>query len=182
MKKINTQTLILFAVLTLLTGCARDLSDDVYTSDSTLSLTLQGEIITSRPVTIKESDKKSDNVLGGAIGAGSGAVLGSLVGKGAGNTLATLGGALGGGTIGVLAQDKLSQSRGIEYIIKLDITNLNTDQYASTPAMRNAASAATTGGAITVVQGAGRMIPEGQRVFVIFSGNRARVIPANRDL
>ena len=45
--------------------------------------------------------------------------------------------------------------------------------------MRNAISAATTSGVVTIVQGTDTMLKTGQKVYVIFSDDRTRVIPAS---
>ena len=163
----------------MLTGCARDLSSNVYTSDSTMNLTLVGEIISMRLVKIKESDRLSDNA-GGALGGGAmGAVLGSGVGKGTGRGAAVVGGAILGAGLGAAVQGKLGESKGYEYIIKVDNTNLKSDYYEGTAAMRSAISSATTSGLITVVQSVDAPLKEGQKVYVIFSDKRVRVIAAN---
>ena len=47
--------------LSLLTACGRDLSSSTYTSSSTYSLTMQGVILTKRAITIKDTDKLSEN-------------------------------------------------------------------------------------------------------------------------
>ena len=85
---------ILLTSTIFLTSCARDLSSNVYTSSSTLSLTLEGEVISVRPVIVKDTDKLSDNVAGGLAGGAMGGVLGSGVGNGTGKGVAVVGGAI----------------------------------------------------------------------------------------
>src|SRR4051812_41359974 len=114
MKKLYL-TIILLPIV-LLTGCARDLSDNVYTSDSTLSLTLEGQIIAVRAIKIKETDKLGDNTTGIIAGGAGGAALGSNNGSPA----AIVGGAIAGGLVGAVVEDRLSQSKGWEYIVKVD--------------------------------------------------------------
>lgn len=181
MKTSFSSSICVFILATLLTGCARDLSSNMYTSDSTLSLTLVGEIISARPVLIKDSDKLSDNVAGGLAGGAMGGVLGSGVGGGTGNSAAIVGGVVVGSVVGAAVQSKLSQSKGYEYIIKVDTSNLKSDYYEGTPSMRNAISSATTSGLVTVVQAADKLIKEGEKVYVIFSEKRTRVIPMNNN-
>ena len=180
MKIFFSPTLFTLLVATLLTSCARDLSSNMYTSDSTLSLTLTGEVVSARPVVIKDSDKLSDNTTGALAGGAMGAVLGTGVGQGTGKGAAVVGGAIAGAVIGAVAQGKLGESKGCEYIVQIDPSKIKGDYYEGSPAMRNAIAAATTGGLITIVQAADSLIKEGDRVYVIFSDKRARVIPINK--
>ena len=165
--------------LTVLSGCARDLSTNVYTSQSTLSLTLEGTVLSARPITVKESEKLGDNVGGMLLGGAAGGIAGSAISGGRGAALATIGGAVAGATIGAFAQDQLGQKAGYEYVVKVDPSKIKSAYYEGNAAMRSAISAATTSGVITVVQGANEVVQKGQSVYVIFSDNRTRVIPAN---
>ena len=47
--------------------------------------------------------------------------------------------------------------------------------------MRNAISAATTSGLITIIQGADTVLKEGEQVYIIFSDKRTRIIPMNKN-
>lgn len=161
-----------------ISGCARDLSSRVYTSDSTLSLTLQGKIVSVRPIQIKESDKLGNNTTGALAGGVVGGVAGSNVGGGGGQLLAAAGGAIVGGVIGALVESSLSTADGLEYIVKLDTSQLKSEYYEGSPAMRSAISSATTSGLITIVQSKDVILNAGQDVYVIFSPKRTRVIPA----
>jgi outer membrane lipoprotein SlyB len=174
----NIQQLATIILMIALSGCARDLSSSTYTADSTLSLTLQGEVLSVREIKIKNSDKLENNMLGGVAGGAMGAALGSGVGKGSGNTVAMVGGAILGGVVGAGAQQAFGTSKGYEYMIKVDTSGLNSDYYEGSPAMRAAISSATTSGLITVIQGKDVYIPAGKKVFIVFSDNRTRVIPA----
>lgn len=166
-------------ILSVLTGCARDLSSNTYTSDSTLSLTLEGKVVSARPVTIKENDKLSGNTGGMLAGGLLGGAIGTNIGKGGGRTVGVVGGALAGAAAGALIQDKLSTSSGIEYIVKLDMSKFKDGYYEGNEAMRNVLSTAKTSGMITVIQSSkDNVVREGQRVYVIFSNNRTRIIPA----
>jgi len=171
MKKI---LISLVSVALLFSGCARDLSDDVYTSDSTLSLTLEGTVISARAVKIKESERLQDNQAGAIAGGLGGAVAGNSASNGGG--LATVAGGIGGAVLGAVIQDKLSQSKGFEYIIKVDTEKLKDAYYRGNDSMKSVISAAMTNGLITVVQNGKKPIGEGQDVYVIFSNNRTRVI------
>lgn len=178
MKSLISKSVLIIAMISLI-GCARDLSTNVYTSDATQSLTLEGKIVSARPVTVKGSDALGENAGGMIAGGVLGGVVGSTMGQGTGNTLATVGGAAAGAALGSLAQDKLSQSKGYEYIVKVDQSKLKSAYYEGNAAMRNAISTATTSGLITVVQGTDQIFAPGQKVYVIFSDNRTRVIAAN---
>lgn len=181
MLKIFSRKLVaVLAMVSLLSACTRDLSSSTYVSDSTLSLTLEGKILAARPVTIKNSDDPSKNVGGMVAGGLLGAAVGSNIGGGGGRTVATVGVGLAGAALGAAVQDKLGTSKGFEYIVKLDMSKFKDGYYEGSTAMRNVISTAKTSGVITVVQvdkeGALR---EGQKVYVIFSNDRTRVIPAN---
>jgi outer membrane lipoprotein SlyB len=171
-------TISLFLTLSL-AGCARDLSSNVYTSDSTLSLTLEGKIVDVREVKVKEADKLAGNATGALAGGALGAVAGSGVGRGSGNTSAIVGGAILGAVAGAVIEDKLGTSKGYEYIIKVDTSKLKHEYYEGSASMRQAISAATTNGLITVVQGTDVVLQRGQNVYVTFSNSRTRVIPAS---
>lgn len=163
-------------ILSILTSCATNMSGDVYTSSSSLSLTMEGQVISARPVTIKESNKISDNTGGMVAGGLLGAVGGSQAGKG--NALATVGGGLAGAALGAVIGDKLGTSKGMEYIVELDMSTFKDGYYEGSTAMKNVLSTAKTTGMITVVQSAkDNVASEGQKVYVIFSNNRTRVIP-----
>ena len=110
---------------------------------------------------------------GGEVSVVAGAGL-STVGN-----VAVVGGALAGAALGGVMQDKLSQKAGYEYIIKVDTSKLKSKYYEGNTAMRNAISAATTSGVVTIVQGTDTMLKTGQKVYVIFSDDRTRVIPAS---
>lgn len=178
MKNSFLKILTFIISINFLSGCARDLSSDMYTSDSTLSLTMEGVIVSARPVKIKETDRPEDNVGGMLTGGAMGAVIGSNIGKGKGNTAAIVGTTIAGAALGSIIHGKMKESKGIEYLVKVDASAIKNDYYEGNAAMRNAIAAATTSGLITVVQAVDKILSEGQRVYVIFSGNRTRVIPA----
>ncbi len=162
------------AILMVFSGCSRDLSNSTYTSDATLSLTLEGEVVSIRKVTIKENDKLSGNTGGIIAGGVMGGVLGSAMGN---NSIATVGGALAGAALGSVAQNALSSSEGAEYIIKVDASKIKDGYSQGNAAMHNVVSTAKTSGLITVVQENDPTISQGQKVFVIYSDKRTRIIP-----
>ena len=162
----------------LLSACGRDLGSDVYTADSTLSLTLEGQVLAARQVTIKNNDKLSDNAIGGTAGAALGGVAGANVGSGGGSAAAAVGGAVAGAVLGAAAEGALSTGKGYEYVVKVDASNLKDDYYEGSGAMRSAISSATTNGLVTIVQGDApeQALKAGDGVYVIFSDKRSRVI------
>ena len=164
------------AILMFSSGCSRDLSNSTYTSDATLSLTLEGEVVSIRKVTIKENDKLGNNAGGMLAGGAMGGALGYTMGSSAG---ATVGGALAGAALGAVAQHALSISEnGAEYIIKIDTSKIKDGYFEGNAAMRNVMSTARTSGLITVVQEKDPAISEGQKVFIIYSDKRTRIIPS----
>ncbi|MBA8666323.1 hypothetical protein H1Q59_00205 [Holosporaceae bacterium 'Namur'] len=178
MKTTFLKTVLFVTLVSLLNGCAPDLSSNVYTGDSRLNLTLEGQIASVRPVVIKGSEKLSDNVIGIAGGGAMGAAAGAGIGAGTGQGAAIVGVAIAGAVVGALIQDKLSQANGSEYIVKVDISKLKNVYYEGSSAMRNAISTATTSGLIAVVQSNVPLLQEGQKVYVIFSNSGARITPA----
>ena len=179
MNNIASRIFTIFAIIIFTSACARDLSSSTYTSDSTLSLTLEGKVVSARDITIKNSDSLSNNSTGMLAGGLAGGALGANVGSGNGQVAAVAGAAIAGAIIGSVAEGQLGKSQGIEYIIKVDTSKLNSDYYQGNSAMRNAISSATTSGLITIVQSPENPISEGQQVYVIFSDKRTRVIAAN---
>jgi outer membrane lipoprotein SlyB len=143
-----------------------------------MNLTLEGKVLSVRPVVIKNSDKLADNKKGALAGAALGGVGASGAGHGSGNTAAIVGGAIAGGVVGAVVENHLGKSNGYEYIIKVDTSKLKSKYFEGTKAMRAAISSATTSGLITVVQGDDAVIAQGSPVYVIFSDKRTRVIPA----
>ena len=177
-KSILPRFFLCFFILSFLAGCARDLSNSMYVSDSTTNFTLEGKIISVRPVTIRDSDRLQDNSTGLATGALVGGVAGSNVGGGSGRVAGAVGGAVLGGLVGAAMQDSLSTSKGLEYTVKVDISNIKDTYYEGNAALRNVIAAARINGLLTIVQSEKDPLHKGQKVFVIFSDNRTRVIPA----
>lgn len=176
MKNFKISSLLLVAILSL-TGCARDLSSTTYTSDSTLNIVLEGIVVSTREIKIKESDRLTDNTTGGALGAlGGGAIAHSAGGK----TGAVVGGAVAGAVVGALGQSALSSAKGTEFIVKVDKSKLSDDYYEGSARMRNAIAAAKATGMITIIQTSektkSKKLQVGENVLVIISENRSRVI------
>ncbi len=176
MTNLKKPILFLIAIFSI-SSCARDLSSSTYTSDSTLNIVLEGIIVSSRDIKIKESDRLSDNTAG-AIGGGLGG--GALAHSSGGGGGAVIGGAVAGAVVGALAQDTFSSAKGTEFIVKVDKSKLSDDYYEGSALMRNAIAAAKATGMITIVQKSekdkSKMIQVGENVLVIISENRSRVI------
>ncbi|MDX1975512.1 MAG: glycine zipper 2TM domain-containing protein [Rickettsiales bacterium] len=184
---------ILFAVfaasLLLVSGCSRNLSSSNYSANATGGKVLKGTVVSSRIVTIKK-DQLSDNVLGGAAGGVAGGVAGSAIGKGKGQTGATVGGAIAGAVAGALLEDALSTSDGVEYIVKIDGQHARSKQSTTKKSVRQYSAASTEkdvsqsietnteSDLISVVQQDQILLASGTKVYVIYSDDRPRVVPA----
>ena len=179
MKSFISKSIAVLSLFAILSGCARDLSDSMYTSDSTFSLTMEGVIVSTRAVKIKDTDKMGNNTGGMLAGGAMGAAVGSGIGGGSGNTMAIVGGAIAGGLAGAAIQGKLGESKGFEYIIKVDTSKIKDTYFDGNASMRNVVATAKLNGLVTVVQGADSVLGVGQKVYIIYSENRTRVIPAN---
>lgn len=160
MKKIikdSTKTLLAFIIAShFFTGCAREISPDVYSADHVgeASVSFSGTIISTRQITVQDKERLQENTLG-IVGGGVGGVLaGSKIGKGTGNSAAMIGGALVGATAGAFAEKALKTQQGTEYIVQLDNGELRT-----------------------IVQGVEPALASGQLVYVIIGREgRSRVI------
>jgi outer membrane lipoprotein SlyB len=183
-----------FALVVMLglTGCARNMNSNVYTSSSAGGVALEGTVVSSRAITIKDADKLQDNALGGIAGAAVGGIGASNVGKGSGNTAATVGGALAGAAIGALIQDELGTSQGMEYIVKLDKnadsedsddisrreTTISRGSKIQDKLKNQVKTKGTSSRLVTVIQGADVVYTPGQRVYVIYNDDRPRITAA----
>ncbi len=181
----NIHKIFAVALLALTSACARDLNSSSYTSSSTSGVVLEGTIISARIVNISESDRLGGNGNGALAGGLAGGVAGSTIGGGKGAVLAAVGGALIGAAAGSVAQDELGKSDGMEYIIK--IKSKNEDAYApkvqktvGKKAAANISESKTE--MISVVQGKENPLTAGQKVFVIYSDDRPRVVPQNQAI
>ncbi len=171
-----SKIIVILTMLSVVSSCARNLSSNTYTSDSTLSLTLEGKVVSVRPIIITNSDELTRNSAGIISGGVAGGVAGASVGNGNGQALAMVGGVIVGAAIGALVESELGKQDGYEYIVKLDTKNLKSNYYEGTGAMRSAISSATTNGLVTIVQGNDTLLQKGQRVYAIFSDKRTRLI------
>lgn len=111
---------LLYSLLICLgiTGCADDLSGDVYTRDEARqSMQVQYGVVDGvRPVVI-EGEK-------GFLGQGGGAVIGGIagnsIGGGTGRALGTAVGAIAGSVAGGAVQERATRAQGAEIIVRLD--------------------------------------------------------------
>ena len=154
--------LLMLSIITLLTSCARDMSSSSYVDSATSGIVLEGVIVSSRPVTIKGSDKLGDNTVGLLGGGVAGGVLGSTIGRGTGSVVGAVGGAAAGALLGSVVQQQLSESDGFEYIVKVNRDN--------TPASN------TKTELISVVQAKDVIYTNGQHVYVIYADDRPRLL------
>jgi outer membrane lipoprotein SlyB len=172
--------LLALSLASTLAGCGRDLSTNTYTSDSTLNIVLKGKVVAKRDVTIKETEKLGDNTTGALAG---GATGGLVAANSSNNTAVIAGSAIVGGITGALVESALSTSKGVEYIVDIDRSDLQDNYYEGNRMIGNTLAAVRATGTITVVQAKGGknepVISEGQAVRVIVSEKRTRIIPAN---
>jgi outer membrane lipoprotein SlyB len=150
-------TLISMALLVAVvaTGCARQISSNVYSASSVgeTSTTYPGVIISARQVTVEDKEYLEQNGLGIVGGGVGGALAGSQFGKGTGNTLATVGGAVAGAVAGAYAEKALKSQNAMEYVVALE-----------------------NGESKTVVQGLDPTLAVGQKVWLMVSyQGRSRV-------
>lgn len=139
----------------LLSGCAREISSEVY-SDAHMgeaSRTYRGIVASVRPVQVAP-----ENLEGNIVGAGAGALGGGLaashIGGGKGNIAATAAGVLAGGLGGAYAEKMLKTQNALEYVVELQSGEMRT-----------------------VVQGPNPAFGVGQAVLVVVAQNgRSRVV------
>lgn len=175
----------------VLTGCARNMGSNVYTSSAVTGKVIEGTVLSARSVIIKDSDKLGDNTMGMLGGGLMGGLGGNLLGKGKGNTLATAGGAVAGAAIGSLIQDRLSTSNGMEYVVRIDPkyrndvpttyhkTTITSGNQSVDDEVKGATSVASTKtDLISIVQGADIAYQPGQKVLVMFNNDRPRITAA----
>lgn len=113
---------ILLAILTsgsiLITGCASDLSGDVYSrSDARQVQQVQfGKIVSLRVVKIEGTKSPVGTIAGAAIGG----IAGSGIGGGTGSYVAAILGAVGGGLVGSYGEELITRNNGVEITYMLD--------------------------------------------------------------
>jgi outer membrane lipoprotein SlyB len=188
------QNLVLFtAILAIATGCGRRLGGDTVTSNATVGKVVYGTVISTRQVTVKDSERLQDNAIGGLAGGVAGGVAGSGIGGGTGKGLATVGGAILGAVAGAAIQDELGTSSGTEYVVLLDGTKSPTNvtqkkdyRFTGSNSVKNDINQSIqlddqATQTIAVVQQDEVPLTAGTRVLVIYSDDRPRVVAAPRQ-
>lgn len=146
------------SVATLVSGCAREISSNVYSEAHVgeASKTFFGTVVSVRNVTVQGKEKLDENSTGIAMGAIAGGVAGTQLGGGRGRIATTVGGALLGATAGAFAQKALETQDALEYTVELHNGELRT-----------------------IVQGPENALRVGQPALVMVSRDgRSRVVPA----
>lgn len=176
-------------LVVLCAGCARNLSSSVHTQSATTGKVVEGVIVSARAVTVKAHDKLADNTTGGLAGGVLGGVAGNSFGKGTGNAAATVGVGILGAVAGAFAEDALSTSDGIEYLVKISgknpgkKTKKEVEITKANSVDRDIQKAVETEGietdVIAVVQQDEQPFQAGQKVYVVFNDDRPRVIARN---
>ena len=107
---------------------------------------------------------------------------GALAASNSNSAAVVVGGAIVGGVTGAIMQSAFGTSKGTEYIVEVDRSNLRDDYYEGSRLLRNALAAVRATGVITIVQAKegknNPVISEGQNVLIILSEKRTRLIPA----
>ena len=175
-----------------LANCARDMSSQVHTSSATVGKVLEGTIISARPILIKDSDDLNKNTAGMLAGGALGGVAGSAAGKGTGQALAMVGGAVAGALLGSMAEGKLGQSQGFEYVVRLDPKYVQPKKHVhetkkaltiNNSSIENDIKDSitiedTTTDLISIIQGKDVVLQPNQRVLIIYSDDRPRLVAA----
>ena len=142
-------------IVTAITGCAPSLSSESYTYGGVgqINRVVPGVVVSSRMIQVSDDTNAGDGGMTGTLAGGTtGLIAGSAIGGGRGSALAAVGGAVIGGIMGNMAQKRLTEQQGIEYVVKLK-----------------------SGSYISVVQGTDIIYRPGQRVLVQY-GRRARIV------
>jgi outer membrane lipoprotein SlyB len=116
--KVWVLSAIVLAIVSLIAGCAQDVSGSSYSRDQTRQVqeVEYGTVESVRQVQIQGSRTP----LGAGAGAVAGGIAGSTIGHGKGSALAALGGALLGGAAGAAVEEGVTREAGLEVIVRLD--------------------------------------------------------------
>ncbi len=175
--------------LMVMSACGKNLHSDVYSSESSVGKVLYGTVVSARSITIKDNESNKQLGLGTIAGGAAGGVAGSTIGKGRGSTLGAIGGALAGAVVGAIAEDQLSTSEGIEYIVQLDASKtpksiaikkhekltVNNGKNVEADVIDAAMIEETSSNVISVIQQDDAPIAAGARVMVVYRDDRARI-------
>ncbi|MFT4553280.1 MAG: outer membrane lipoprotein SlyB [Chlamydiales bacterium] len=115
------------AVMTL-SGCARDISSDVYSESHVgeTSATYSGVVVSARKITVQENEKLKENQMGMLGGGVAGGAIGHTMGKGKGKDVATVAGAIAGAIGGAFAEKALNTQEAMEYVVELKNGEMRT--------------------------------------------------------
>lgn len=142
--------------LTLLTACQHPGQNQYsYQDVGKVTRVMFGTIVSHRPVQITGQN----HGVGATTGALGGTLAGSYVGGGGGSLGAMLAGALIAGVAGHMAEQAVSDYRGVEFVVALENSEILTVVQTAEPAIAG--------------------IREGDRVMVQTSGQYQRILPAN---
>lgn len=140
----------ILAVVTLLVGCAANISPNAYSVSSVgqVNRSVAATIISARDV-----DVSGTTGTGATVGVAAGATAGSAIGGGTrANILGAIGGAVIGGLAGAAVEGNATKQTGVEYVVQTSNGNL-----------------------MTIVQGADPRFAEGDSVLVLY-GSPSRII------
>ncbi|MDC9725620.1 MAG: glycine zipper 2TM domain-containing protein [Gammaproteobacteria bacterium] len=113
--------LILAPLSLLLVSCASKLQGDTYSREDARAVqTVQYGTVEDVRLVVIEGTKTP---IGSAAGAVVGGIAGSSVGDGKGAAVATVIGAVAGGLAGSAAEEAITQTQGIELVIRMNNTN-----------------------------------------------------------
>jgi outer membrane lipoprotein SlyB len=187
-KSLKNMALCACVAVVALSGCGRNMDSTVYQSSSPSGKVLQGTVISAKAVKIKDSERLSDNAVGGIGGGLIGGILGSEIGRGKGNAIATVGGVVAGAVAGAAAEDHLSTTEGMEYVVRIDSAQKKrtksktrkiktTDGSVDQDVSDSVSVTETETDLISVVQGDDVVFRPGQRVLIIYNNDRPRLSP-----
>jgi len=113
---------VVLVVSTFATGCARQISSDVYSGASVgeASTVYSGTVISARQIQVQDDEYLEGNGLGMLGGAVGGGILGSAFGKGSGQVLGAAVVAIGGAVAGTRLENNLKKQTATEYVVELD--------------------------------------------------------------
>jgi len=119
MKLIFLLILVSSSILTI--GCVGHLDGQTYDRDQArrVQQIQYGVIRDITPVVLEGTQSHVGSIAGAIVGG----LAGSAIGKGRGSTIAAVVGAVAGGVAGNAAEEKLTRSQGMEFIIRLDSGN-----------------------------------------------------------
>ena len=142
---------VLGAALTVLTGCASNISPQTYSVGSVGQV---NRTVSATVVSAREVDVAGTTGIGGSAGTATGAVVGSAAGGSntRGNIVGAIGGAVIGGLAGAAIEANATKQKAIEYVVETENGNL-----------------------MTIVQGTDSAFSAGQKVLVLY-GSPSRLI------